>query len=359
LECNWTSATRSGDRLWRHQFPLNEVGAKKGRRGQTYEGLRDLYAQYAEGSDLERHSRFAAEHGGARRFHGICISTAEHSISKYAEMAGEVRDGGELFRAIDVSAIRKGKTTIFDLAPLNLDPLAALQELRRAMAECHGTAWTPYIEYVIEMGAIDVKRRTLALIKEFVDHMPEAAHDGVIRQMATHFGLLYTGSIFAIDSGVLPWTRAHVRSALTRAFRDAVEASKTVNPLVMGLDILKAKLSDEVVERRPSSTFDVKDHAGYWTRIGGKRIFVVHARQFHAWFASVPQCNLVLDTLSAKSVSPRWPDGINVRCFEFSDPFPETTPAEAHKGLRKFKARKKTLARPAATSREKRLHAEA
>ena len=38
-------------------FPLNEVGAKKGRRAQTYEGLRDLYAQYAEGSDRERHSR--------------------------------------------------------------------------------------------------------------------------------------------------------------------------------------------------------------------------------------------------------------------------------------------------------------
>ena len=132
-------------------FPLNEVGAKKGRRAQTYEGLRDLYAQYAEGSDMNGIAG-TADHGGARRFHGICISTAEHSIAEYAEMAGEVRDGGELFRAIDVNAIRKGETTIFDLAPPNLDPLAELQELRKAMAECHGTAWTPYIEYLIEMG---------------------------------------------------------------------------------------------------------------------------------------------------------------------------------------------------------------
>ena len=190
------AATAFGDIV----FPLNEVGAKKGRRSQTYEGLRDLYAQYAEGSDIERHSRYAAEHGGARRFHGICISTAEHTIAEYATMAGEVRDEGELFRAIDVNAIRKGKATIFDLAPPNLDQRAALQELRRAMAECHGTAWTPYIEYLIEMGPHDVKRRTLALIKEFVDHMPEAAHDGVISQMATHVGLLYAGAIFAIES---------------------------------------------------------------------------------------------------------------------------------------------------------------
>ncbi len=220
-------------------FALNEVGAKKGRRAQTYEGLRDLGAQYAEGSDRDRHSSHTKDHGGVtRRFHGICISTAEHSISEYAELAGEVRDGGELFRAIDVSAIRKREPTIFDLAPPNLDPLAELQELRKAMAECHGTAWTPYIEYLIEMGPIEVKRQTPALIKEFVDHMPEAAHDGVVNQMAKHFGLLYAGAIFAIESGVLPWTSAHVRGALTRAFRDAVESSKPVDPLAMGLDIL-------------------------------------------------------------------------------------------------------------------------
>ena len=301
-------------------FPVNEVGAKKGRRAHAYEGLRDLYAQYAEGSDRERHSSHTKDL--ARRFNGICISTAEHSIAEYAALAGEVRDEGELFRAIDVKAIRKCKATIFDLAPPNLDPLAALQELRKAMVECHGTAWTPYIEYLIEMGPGEVKRRTLALIKEFVDHMPEAAHDGVINQMAKHFGLLYAGAILAIESGVLPWTRAHVRRALTRAFRDAVEASEPVDPLAMGLDILKANLADKVVERKPSSRFGVRDHAGYWTRIGGKKVFVVHARQFRRWFASVSQFDLVLDSLAAKSASPRWPDGSNARCFIFADPFP-------------------------------------
>ena len=156
--------------------------------------------------------------------------------------------------------------------------------------------------------------------------MPEAAHDGVIRQMAMHFGLLYAGSIFAIESGVLPWTTAHVRRALTRAFHDAVEASKPVDPLAMELDILRANLSDKVVERKPGSTFGVNDHAGYWTRIGGKKVFVVHARQFRAWFASERQYNLVVGSLAAKSVSHRWPDGSNVRCVEFFDPFPETNP---------------------------------
>jgi hypothetical protein len=90
----------------------------------------------------------------------------------------------------------------------------------------------------------------------------------------------------------------------------------------MGLEILRANLRDKVVERRPGSTFGVNDHAGYWTRIGGQRVFVVHARQFRAWFASENQFNLVLSSLAAKRASPRWPDGSAVRSFEFSNPSP-------------------------------------
>jgi hypothetical protein len=345
------TATAFGDM----PFPLNEVGAKRGRRAQSYEGLRDLYAQYAEGSDLERHSAWEKEHGGAARpIHGICIATAEHTIAEYAEMAGEVRDDGELFRAIDVSAIRKGGTTIFDLAPPGLDPRAELQELRKAIAECHGTALEPYIAYLMQLGYAEVRRRTLALIKEFVDHMPEAAHDGVINQMAVHFGLLYAGAILGIESGVLSWTRAHVRSALTRAFRDAIIALRTVDPLAVGLDILKAKLRGTVVERKRGSSFGVKHHAGYWTWIGGKRVCVVHARQFRAWFTSKRQRNLVIGSLAAKSISHRWPDGSLVRCFEFSDPFSGKSPMAGRNRLRKFGARKKALTLPAA-SREMRL----
>ncbi len=273
----------------------------------------------------------------ARRFHGICISTAEHSIAEYAAMAGEVRDGGELFRAIDVDAIRKGKATIFDLAPQDLDQRATLQDLRKATAECHGTALTPYIQYLMRMGRIVVKNRALALIKEFVDHMPQAAHDGVICQMATHFGLLYAGGILAIESGVLPWTRDHLQTALRRGFNDAVAGSRPVDLLATGLDILRAKLSVEIVVRNPDSTFGVNDHAGYWRRIGGEKTYVVHARQFREWFATVGQCNLVRRSLAAKSVSHRWPDQSLVRCVEFSDPFPEANPTPGRPGLRMLK----------------------
>jgi Domain of unknown function (DUF927) len=195
-------------------LPLNEVGAKNGKRNQTCEGVRDLVYQYAEGSDRARHSTYQG--GEACRFHGIMIATAEHSIADYARLAHEVRDDGELFRAIDVAAVREGMTTIFDLAPDTLDQPKRLQELRNDLKVQHGTACVPYIEQLIRMGQGEVKRRVDELIQECVNHMPAAAHHNVAGAMAKNFGLLYAGATLGIESGVLPWTKYHAGAALKR-----------------------------------------------------------------------------------------------------------------------------------------------
>jgi hypothetical protein len=85
----------------------------------------------------------------------------------------------------------------------------------------------------------------------------------------------------------------------------------------------------------------VKDHAGYWTWISGKKICLVYARQFRGWLASTHHFNAVIRSLGAKSAFPGWPDGSPVRCVEFANPFTETSPV-AHNGLRML-GRKKRL----------------
>jgi hypothetical protein len=331
-------------------FPLNEVGAAKGKRTQTYEVLRDLYAQYAEGGDRNRHSTWETAHGGeAKQFRGICISTAEHSIADYAAKAGETRDKGELFRAIDVIAVREGMKTILDRAPETLNQRNCLQKLRDDLKLFHGTAAPHYIEYLTRTGPSKVKRRVRSLMDEFVDRMPAAAHDGVARQMAMNLGLLYAGGIMGIDSGVLPWSKNHLRRALTQSFADAFEHCKVVDPLTMALDILKANLRDKIAERKLGSRFGVKAHPGFWSHIGGQKTVVVHTRQFGAWFANKPQRDLALDwlatngalkrtTAATKSaltpadtigVLRRWPDGTLVRSFEFADPFAAVSAPQA------------------------------
>jgi hypothetical protein len=107
-----------------------------------YEGLRDLYAAYSEGTAQLAHE------GSWRRDEALPWDLHFDGRAFDCRIRGIGWRGCELFRAIDVNAIRKGQTTIFDLAPPELDSLAELQELRNALAECHGTAWTVYIEHL-------------------------------------------------------------------------------------------------------------------------------------------------------------------------------------------------------------------
>ena len=180
-------------------FPLNEVGAAAGKTENVYKILRTFYARYAEGGDRARHPSWEAAHGGpAKRFRGICISTAEHSVAQYAQSTGVIRDGGELFRAIDVIPLRQGMATVLDLAPDTVDQHARLEALRDNLKVCHGTALPAYVEHLIGMGLRRVERRVLTLVNIFVGRMPVAAHDAVAREMAKHFGLLYAGGASGI-----------------------------------------------------------------------------------------------------------------------------------------------------------------
>jgi hypothetical protein len=82
-------------------------------------------------------------------------------------------------------------TSIFDLAPDNLDRKQCLQELHDDLELFHGSPLAPYIEYLAHMGPQKISARVQALMDVFVGRMPAAAHDGVARQMAKTFGLLY------------------------------------------------------------------------------------------------------------------------------------------------------------------------
>jgi len=352
-------------------FPVNEVGAKKGKRSGAYEGLRDLFAQYAEGSDRERHSSHQPDE--ARRFHGICIATAERSIAGYAKLAGEDRDDGELFRAIDVIAVRDGKKTVLDLAPDTFDQTTCLKTLHKDLEAQHGTAIAPYSEHLVLTGDREVKRRIDALVQEFVSHMPAAAHDNVADQMATNFGLLYAGAILGIESGVLPWTKDHVRVTLKRGFDDALEYSKPIDHLALALEILKENLRERLVERKPDSRFGRKDHAGFWKTEGDVRNIVVNTSRFRSWFANDLQVSRALEWLSSEGhlkqdknairgvvtqkdldgVTLHWPDGKVVRSFAFRDPFPELSVTDAAPPIPRAGAR----SRKVGTGSSKRRHA--
>jgi hypothetical protein len=219
-----------------------------------------------------------------------------------------------------------------------------LKTLRKNLETQRGTALAPYIKHVVATGEAEVKLRIDALVREFVSHMPAAAHDNVADQMATNFGLLYAGAILGIESGVLPWSKDHVRVTLKRGFDDALEYSKPIDHLALALEILKKNLREKLVERKPDSKFGRKDHAGFWEIEDDAKVITVNTSRFRSWFASDGQIRRILEWLSSEGllkqadeaikgvmtqvdldgVTPRWPDRKPVRSFVFRDPFPET-----------------------------------
>jgi hypothetical protein len=144
------SATAFNDTL----FSLNEVGAARAKKKDAYPILREFHMQFADGRDRRRHTSWEKANGGKRRsFRGICMVSAEHSIAWYAAQADDARDGGELFRAIDLRVVREGHKTVLDLAPADVDQNEFLDHLRDDLKVEHGTALRPYIEHLISLGA--------------------------------------------------------------------------------------------------------------------------------------------------------------------------------------------------------------
>jgi hypothetical protein len=324
-------------------FSLNEVGSAEGEKKEAYRILRGFYMKYADGRDRRRHSQWEKAHGGrAKTFHGICMVSAEHPISWYAMQAGDARDGGELFRAIDLPVVQEGHVTVLDLAPEGLNHDEFLDQLRDDLKITHGSPIGPYIEHLRKIGAIPLNKRVRKLINAFVKAMPAAAHDKVARQIAKHIGVLYAGGVLGIEAGILPWNMAHVWKTHRAAFEAAYEHCKIVDPLEMGLKLLAANMRDNVVERATASTFGPHDHAGYWEILGGEKYFVVHSHQFRSWFSGDRQFRLVIEGLAAHGYlkqaedspegiitqrdidghGPRWPHGKPVRSYIFRDPFP-------------------------------------
>jgi hypothetical protein len=119
--------------------------------------------------------------------------------------------------------------------------------------------------------------------------------------------------------------------------------------LQQGLDILKKKLREKIVDRTSTMTFGPAAHAGYRRQSAGASTIVVHTTAFGDWFANKAQRNAVLGWLATKGllrrstagmgrrlnsndtkgVLRRWPNGTLVRSFEFADPFPAVKAPQA------------------------------
>ena len=254
-------------------LPANEVGLLAGKRRDAYGPIRERIYAFSEGRDRARlSSSTMATSWASSSWQGIFVSTSEYSFNDYATFAGETRASGEFARCLDVSAIEKDRTTVFDCFPKDIETKhqkrwarTQLSELRENCARFHGSALQPYVTHLIT-----ISRQLPKQIEKHCGIFMEAVRamrlDGALEHAGRNFALIYAGGVIAIEAKVLPWTVAGLFHAVESCFRAAVvDIRGHANSLSRARTILRAKLkSGEVIEVRPGKTVTPERCAGYW-----------------------------------------------------------------------------------------------
>lgn len=277
-------------------YPLNEVGLIRGSRARAYPEIREVIYNLSEGRDRLRHSQsqYSTAAAGAQ-YHTIFVSTAEHSFDSYAKFAGEKRDEGEYARCIDIPVDDADLTSIIDVEidknakdrlKANMEDLVI--RLREACRLNHGTAFKPYIKYVMK-NKESVLSDGEKYIAEFERKIRKNDLKGALAHAARNFGVVYAGGRVAIESEVLPWKLARWRRAVLRCFNRAISKIDLTDPLEEGRALLKVKLhSSRVKARKSIESMNENKCVGYYDVIEGRKKYFVKAAKFRGWFKERP-----------------------------------------------------------------------
>jgi hypothetical protein len=351
---NWSDTQSARGELCRcHNdilLPANEIGLITGKKRDAYPEIRRAVFLFSEGREHHRHSKSAyATPDIDTSYFTIFVSTAEHSVGKYAEMAEETQDDGEIARCTDLPAQRKGYPNVMDRFPASVPPERRRQWARRQIGKLrdtckdnHGVALAPYVEYLMSVGdalKADIER----YMKEFLREISPARLEEARSHAARNLALVYAGGCLAIDANILPWDKARLLGVITQRFllHAHAERKKHHEPALSGIDLLKAGLRHaDIRERRSSSRFCETDCDGYYVVQDGRKKYVIHAKAFREWFRTDPGERqkvirllktgghlIPCQTRSAAAKkdwevqTPKWPHGKSVRSVVFFDPF--------------------------------------
>jgi hypothetical protein len=281
---------------------------------------------------------------------GIFVSTSEYSFNDYAAFSGETRGSGEYARCLDVPAVRKGCSTVFDSFPADVEKKhrkrwarSQLAKLRGNCARYHGTALEPYVAYLMSISE-QLPSRVKNHREAFMKMVRAMRLDGALEHAGHNFALIYAGGCMAIEAEILPWSEEELFNAIELCFCAAVEDIKGhTNSLARGRAVLRSKLqSDEIIQARPGESVTPEQCAGYWQDEDGIRSFTIHAKAFCEWFDSRAQAVAVLRWLydqgsligEKRKLTPslkntqwavrahRWPGNYIAKSIRLHDPFP-------------------------------------
>jgi hypothetical protein len=218
--------------------------------------------------------------------------------------------GGEAIRWIDLPAVRKGRSTIFDLAPTKWfkgDEASWAKgkcvKMRKAIETHHGVPVCKFIELFMADRETFVARLE-ALSRLFLQKVSRESDSPSVKHFASSFAHIYASGVLAVELGILPWSKKLVLKSIKRCYFDARRAMRSPDVLLRsGLKLLRKKLDGDTlvtVGKRKPLPNSIRKAEGFVVTTGMGQKVTVRAEKFKNWFADRRQPRLVLDWLSSK-----------------------------------------------------------
>lgn len=156
-----------------------------------------------------------------QKFSTVALTSCEMTFSSIARAAGNTRQKGELARMLDL--VTDADRGVFDRIP-NTEtrpPEQIARDLEEACGQVYGTALPAFLKFLAKRNPDVLRANIQASIDEFAQQL---APDGqpVLRRAARKVAWIFATLMLARKAGVVPWTKARIRRALTVCFQSAV-----------------------------------------------------------------------------------------------------------------------------------------
>lgn len=322
-------------------FPIDDLDKMKGKEKDKYQRLRDLAYGISHGFGTARHSHWATGPSALpKSWSSIVLTSWQYSIRELASKLKIEREPGEALRLIDVPAVFERQDHIFDRPPSasNLHDWKSrmFAAIGKGCEENCGKAFRKYIKSLIARQAT-LKSDAVNTVNSFVDVACDKFDGAIARDVARKFGIVYTGGLFGIQCGLLPWKETELRDAILKSFLGARELLPDPGiSLRSGLSILRAarrqlrKVSVPLKNRDKNR--DYKQLVGYKYATAEELRYRIRYEHYCRLFLSDEQRHQVTDWLIEKHhitlATPKrgterrpqeqfiWPDGSRLRSIE-------------------------------------------
>lgn len=159
----------------------------------------------------------AADTGTSRRatasWRLLFLSSGEKTLAQHLSEAGRSMKAGMEVRMASVPAESTSGLGLFDTLHAHPNANRFAEQLREAVAHCHGTAGPAFVEALLQHGRDVVAASLPVVMTRFAaEHLPEGA-SGQAKRVANRFGLIAAAGEMATSWGVTGWAAGEATEA--------------------------------------------------------------------------------------------------------------------------------------------------